>query len=166
MTSNGTAATKRDIPATLRPECVVAIIDSREQLPLNLEPLQTVVGTLQTADYQLEALPSLVCVERKSESDLLQSVGSQRKRFEAEIERMRAFETAVIVVESSWARMEAGGWRSHVTPSQAIGSLLSWMAQGVNVAMLDSHARCGRFVSRLLFQVARKRFRELRSLIE
>ena len=33
---------KTSIPSELRPEQVVAVIDSREQLPLDLAPLQTV----------------------------------------------------------------------------------------------------------------------------
>jgi len=45
--------TRSTIPATLKPEAVTAIIDTREQMPLDLSPLQTVTGTLDTGDYSI-----------------------------------------------------------------------------------------------------------------
>ena len=70
------------IPAELKPEAVVAIVDSREQLPLDLSPLQMTVGTLKTGDYSVAGLTAYVALERKSESDFLACVGVERERFE------------------------------------------------------------------------------------
>ena len=47
------------IPAKLDPGRVTAIIDTREQLPLDLSPLQTVMQTLTTGDYSVQGLESV-----------------------------------------------------------------------------------------------------------
>ena len=46
----------------------------------------------------------------------------------------------------------------------AIGSLLGWVAAGVPIIMAENHEHPGRYVSRLLFTAARRRWRELRTL--
>ena len=74
-----TAAARPRLPAELRPDQVTAIIDNREQLPLDLSPLQTVAGTLATADYSVRGLETVVAVERKSLSDMLGCIGQHRE---------------------------------------------------------------------------------------
>jgi hypothetical protein len=69
------------------------------------------------------------------------------------------------VVEATWPEIEAGGWRSKVTPAAAMGSLLGWIAAGLPVIMAGDHERAGRCVSRLLFIAARRRWREARAMI-
>ena len=151
------------LPAKLDPSSVVCIVDSREQLPLDLAPLTTVSGTLQTGDYSLKGLEHLVCIERKSLDDLLGCVGRDRERFERELQRMLAYPVRVLLVESSWAEIEMGQWRSKLTSSQVLGSLIGWAAMGIQVAMVGDHERAGRFASRLLFTIARRRYLELRT---
>lgn len=153
------------IPATLTPENVVAVVDSREQLPLDLAPLKVEVGTLVTGDYSLKGLESIVSIERKSLGDLLSCVGNQRERFDREVQRLLAFPTRCLVVESTWAEIEAGQWRSRVTPNAALGSLLGWVAAGLPVVMAGDHERAGRYVSRILYIAARRRWREARALM-
>jgi len=152
------------IPAELRPEQVTAVIDTREQLPLDLAPLQTITGTLATGDYSIRGLEHVVAIERKSLGDLLSCVGTERERFDREVQRLLAYPTRALVVEATWGDIESGGWRSHVTPAAAMGSLLGWIASGLPIVMAGNHARAGRCVSRLLFIAARRRWRELRAL--
>ncbi len=154
-----------NIPAEPRPEQVTAIIDTREQLPLDLSPLQTIRGTLTTGDYSVVGLESIVSVERKSEGDLLGCVGGERERFEKETQRLLAYPVRALVVESSWAQLEYGAWRSRVKPASVIGSLLGWSALGLPIVMAGSHGQAGRYVSRLLYISARRRWREARALI-
>jgi ERCC4-type nuclease len=156
---------KRPIPAELNAEQVTAIIDTREQLPLDLSPLQTVAGTLTTGDYSVRGLESIVAVERKSLSDLLGCIGVNRERFDREVLRLLAYPTRAIVVESTWPDLEQGEWRSQVTPAAAVGSVLGWIAQGVPIIMVGDHERAGRYVSRLLYTAARRRWREARALV-
>ncbi len=152
------------LPAELRPEQVTAIVDSREQAPLALAPLRSVVGTLATGDYSVLGLEHVVAIERKSLPDLLSCVGQERERFDREVQRLLAYPCRALVVESSWLEVEAGEWRSQVTASAALGSLLGWIATGLPVIMAHDHERAGRYTSRLLFTAARRRWRELRTL--
>ena len=154
------------LPATLRPEQVMAIIDTREQLPLDLSPLSTVVDTLATGDYSVKGLESSIAIERKSLPDLLNCVGQHRERFDREIQRLIAYPCRAVVIEATWEDLEAGEWQSKITPAAAIGSLLGWIAAGVPIVMAGDHARAGRYVSRLLFTAARRRWRECRSLFD
>jgi DNA excision repair protein ERCC-4 len=156
---------KSPIPAELRPEQVIAVVDTREQLPLDLAPLRTEAGTLATGDYSVRGLEHVVAIERKSLSDLLGCIGGERERFDREVQRMLAYPCRAIVVEATWGDLEAGGWRSHVTPAAAVGSCLGWIAAGVPIIMAGDHERAGRYVSRLLFTAARRRWRECRSLV-
>ncbi len=165
--STATPTRRRSVlPAELKPDQVTAIQDTREQFPLDLAPLAVEVGTLTTGDYSVRGLEDFVAIERKSLSDLLGCVGQARERFDREILRLLAYPTRALVIEATWQDLEQGGWRSQVTPQAAIGSVLGWIAQGVPVVMAGDHARAGRYVSRLLFIAARRRWRELRSLAE
>lgn len=143
----------------------MAVVDTREQLPLDLSPLQAVAGTLPTGDYSVKGLEGVVAIERKSLGDLLGCIGQHRERFDREVQRLLAYPCRCIVVEASWPDLEQGEWRSKVTPSAAIGSVLGWIAQGVPIIMAGDHARAGRYVSRLLFTAARRRWREARALV-
>jgi len=153
------------IPAEPRPEQITAVIDSREQLPLDLSPLASVSGTLPTGDYSIVGLESVVSIERKSQSDLLSCFGGERERFEREVQRLLAYPVRALVIESTWAEFEAGDWRSKVKPASAIGSLLGWSTRGLPIIMAGDHQRAGRYVSRLLFIAARRRWREARALM-
>ena len=81
------------LPSRLDPSNVIAIIDSREQKPLDLEPLTTITSTLVTGDYSVRGLEHVVAIERKSLDDLVGCVGRDRERFDREVqsfERCRA----------------------------------------------------------------------------
>lgn len=153
------------LPADLSAESVVAVIDKREQRPLNVSPLQSVLGTLTTGDYSVRGLEHVIAIERKSLDDLLGCVGTERERFDREVQRLLAYPCRALVVKSIWPAIEAGGWRSKISPNAAIGSLLGWVAMGLPVIMADDHERAGRYVSRLLFTAARRRWREARALL-
>jgi DNA excision repair protein ERCC-4 len=158
----------------LKPEHIVAIRDRREQLPLDLSPLKMVSGTLATGDYSYRGGEAHTAIERKSLPDFLGCVGRERERFEKEIQRLLAYETRAIVVEATWNELEAGlwlsgtnyKWRSKITPGQAVGSALGWIARGVPIIMATNHERCSTFVARLLFTAARRRWEELRHFRE
>lgn len=149
----------------LKPEDLVAIVDSREQLPLELS-LKTQRGTLQTGDYSVLGLQHLIAVERKSLPDLVMCVGVERERFEKNIQRLLAYPTRALVVEASWSAIELGQYRSQVTPNAIIGSLMSWVAMGVPVLFCPTRENAATMVSKLLYVAARKRYRELQSFYE
>ncbi len=150
----------------LKPEHVVAVVDTREQRPWNLAPLRSVTDTLATGDYTIRGLEHVVCIERKSLADLLSCVGRERARFDREVQRLLAYPTRALVVESTWKEIEVGEWRNQVHPSAVIGSLLGWIGRGLPVIMAGDHCRGGKYASRLLFTVARRRWREFRTLAD
>lgn len=152
------------IPADLSFEDLVAVIDSREQHPLDLAPLRTCIGALATGDYSVCGLESVIAIERKGLADLLGCIGQERERFHREVLRLSAYPVRALVVESTWLEIERGRWRSKVNPSAALGSILNWVAMGLPVVMAGDHARAGRYVSRILFIAARRRWREARGL--
>jgi ERCC4-type nuclease len=156
---------KRGLPAELKPESITAVVDTREQRPLDLSPLPTVRDTLTTGDYSVRGLEHVVAVERKSLPDLVSCVGGQRGRFDQEVQRLLIYPVRALVVEASWFEIEEGGWRSKVPPQAVLGSLLGWIAMGLPVVMAEDHERAGRYVSRLLQISARRRWREARELL-
>jgi len=156
--------TNNKIPAEPRAEQVTTIVDTREQTPLDLAPLQTTAGTLPTGDYSVLGLESIIAIERKSLGDMLACIGGERERFDREVQRLLAYPVRALVIESTWQEFEAGGWRSKVKPTSAIGSLLGWSALGLPVVMAGTHQQAGRYVSRLLYIAARRRWREARAL--
>ena len=152
------------LPATLPPSAVTALIDTREQMPLDLSPLRTAPAALATGDYTVAGLEHVVVIERKSLPDLIGVVGRERERFDREVQRMLAFPVRILLIESTWPEIEAGGWRGNVTTEAVVGSLLGWIASGIQVELVGDHDRAGRFAARILYTVARRRWRELRAL--
>jgi DNA excision repair protein ERCC-4 len=147
----------------LKPEDILAIIDTREQTPWNLSPLKSIRGTLATGDYSICGLQHEVSIERKSLSDLIGCIGVERERFEAEIQRLKAYQVRCIIVEAPWSALERGGWRSKVTPGAAVGSVLGWIAHGMPFIFADDANGAAKAASRLLFIAAKRRFNQLQS---
>ena len=154
------------LPATLKPEDVVVLVDNREQQPWDLSPLRMESGTLQSGDYSLAAdgWRDLIRIERKSLPDLIGVVGAGRDRFEREVERLQAFPTRVLIVEANWSDIDAGDWRGKTTPKTVRNSLGSWMVRGVNVVMAGNRERAQEIARELLYRVANHEYRKLRSV--
>ena len=107
------------------------VIDSREQCPFRFTEyeVEVVEGTLTAGDYSLAGLESLVAVERKSLPDLVACLGRERPRFERELERLRSFEAAAVVVESPLSDLVAGAYRSALNPKAAYESVVAFMCR-------------------------------------
>ncbi len=142
----------------LRPEDIVCITDSREQRPVDLAPLRSMVKALDAGDYSVLGLEHKIAVERKSLSDLVMCVGRERARFERELQRLMAYETKAIVVEADWAHIELKQYRGLVEPNAVLGSLMGWVAAGVPIVMAGDAPRAGKFIARLLFTAARRHY--------
>lgn len=147
----------------LKPTDITAVIDTREQCPWSLAPLRTQPGTLATGDYSVFGLEHEICIERKSLPDLIACIGLERERFERELGRMANYSTRAVIVEATWLQLTQGGWRSRLTPTAAVGSVLGWMANGIPFLFAGDPAQASTAASRLLFIAARRRFRELAS---
>ena len=130
------------IPTEPKPAQLVALVDSREQAPLDLTPLRTETASLPTGDYSLRGLEEIVAIERKSRQDLAACIGRERKRFDREVQRLLAYPVRALVVEATWEEIENGSWRGEVRSEAALGSLLGWIAAGLPVVMAGDRECC------------------------
>lgn len=126
---------------SLKPEAITCLVDSREQRPFRLEPLQTVRRGLQSGDYSILGMETSVALERKETGDLLACITHERPRFERELERLQGFAHRLIIVEGNWEQLASGDYRSKATPQSVTGSLLGWMSK-YNVPILFAGDRC------------------------
>lgn len=68
-------------------------------------------------------------VERKELTDLVQCLGRERERFERELQRGAALDAFAVVVESSWADLAWGQYRSRLNPHAACQSVAAFMGR-------------------------------------
>ena len=116
-------------------------------------------ATLTTGDYSLKGFEDKVCIERKSLADLLGSLGVDRDRFMREVQRMRAYEYAGLVVEANMTTLYKGGWKSQITPQSVIGSLQALSSKyGIHVLFADNRELAATTVEGLLFHFLRKQY--------
>ena len=85
------------LPPGWRP---TVVIDSREQAPLPIS-FPSLTAGLPTGDYSVLGLENDFCVERKSLGDLYGSLTSGRERFSRELQRMRAYRFARLLIIGS-----------------------------------------------------------------
>lgn len=106
------------------------IIDSREQAPFDFSPFpdcEAIRGTLATGDYSLYGFAAEIAIERKGIDDLIQCMTGERERFTRELERLRGYNSAMIVVEAPFNAIRCGMYRSRMNPDAAVQSIFSWM---------------------------------------
>lgn len=107
------------------------IRDSREQAGYtfaNFPDVEATTGTLATGDYTLAGFADRLAIERKELSDLLACLTTERDRFIRELERLRGYEAAAVVVEAQYSDILAGRYRSRMKPEAAEQSIISLMA--------------------------------------
>lgn len=151
----------------LWPENIVALADSREQTPVALDlSLPTEKATLYTGDYSVRGLENLICIERKSLPDLVGCVGRDRDRFERCIQRMKGYQTKVLVIEANLRALYLPGqWRGHVTPKQVFETVNSW-AKHVSVYWAYDHQLAGEIISGILNSAAREHWGQLQGFFK
>ena len=100
---------------------MIIVADTREQRPYRFKaagaPL--VRYALRTGDYSVVGFERLIAVERKSSPDFLHSIGTDRKRFFAELERLSMIPYPLIVVEATMANLAATQWSGYSNLNEA-----------------------------------------------
>ena len=101
--------------------------DTREQRPLAIEAYPVEVAGLPAGDYGIKGFSDWTnpqfAIERKSIADLVGSLTSGRARFMREIERLRRFRFAAILIEGVRDEIELHSYRSLATPQSILASL-------------------------------------------
>ncbi len=132
---------------------IVLIQDSREQAPLDFSrwpEISVEVGTLHSADYSLKGLEDRFGIERKSIPDLVASVTTGRERLVREMERLRGYDVAAIVVEGTLEQVARGEFRSKASPESVLQTLAAWHVRyGVPTLWCGSPAGCAFMVRAL-----------------
>ena len=142
------------------------LVDTREQQPLHLPTFQSETATLPVGDYGIKgfsdwANPSFV-VERKSAGDLVSSLTHERERFFREIEKLRAFQFAALVIEAHEADIAAGNYRSDAAPEAILQSLTAIQVRtGVHVLWAGDATGAALALERLVRQFIRGRAKEV-----
>ena len=114
------------------------IIDTREQTPLNIQAYPTIRQKLDEGDYGIvghssQATPHFT-VERKTLSDLVGSLTKGRDCFMREMDRMKIYTFAAILIEGTEEDIATGNHRSRVSPKSVFGTLDAIMVRyGVNI---------------------------------
>jgi ERCC4-type nuclease len=101
------------------------IIDTREQHPWAFK--NSVRRALPSGDYSLEGLEDCFAIERKSLADWVNTVVHNKRRFRAELTRLQAYEFAAVVIESSYADILRGDYRSDIAPQALLGITVGLM---------------------------------------
>lgn len=106
---------------------IPVVVDTREQMPFEFigYPATTKRSALPTGDYSISGFTDRLCIERKSLGDLASCMTIGRERFERELERMREFECAAVVVEEPLTNIQKGNYRSHLKVQSFFQSILS-----------------------------------------
>jgi ERCC4-type nuclease len=156
---------RNDFPAEYKPDWLTILIDSREQLPFGFDGFKSIVTTLGTGDYSFVGGEHDTRYERKSIGDLVACCGAERDRFERELVRLRGYRHRGVIVEGSYAEIELGGWRSAIKSASVIGSILGWQSDNVPFILAGDRQSAERYLSKTLFIIARRKWREARALL-
>jgi len=97
------------------------LIDTREQTPLVFpDGIPTARATLRTGDYSVEGYTADFAVERKSLSDLVNTVIHDRERFERELQRMTSYQFRRLLIIAPWRRVLKGGYDFSMANGRAV----------------------------------------------
>ena len=148
-------------------ERFTVVIDTRKQAPFSFQKIRAdsdqkfrplvipaIVQTLKTGDYSILGLEDWVTVERKSHDDLYGTLINGIERFEQELERMRKFAHAAIVVETDWLGILKAPEFSGVDPKSISRQIISLMLRFPTVHWVTCPDR--RFAEVFTFQFLRK----------
>jgi DNA excision repair protein ERCC-4 len=131
------------------------LIDSREQLPLDIQGFPTEVIGLPVGDYGIKGFSdwnnSRFIVERKSLDDLVGSLTQGRERFFKECEKMRQFQTAILLIEGMPNDIELETYRSRAKGSSIQGSIAALQVRAnLQVVWGGGHTGAARALERLV----------------
>jgi len=129
-------------------------VDSREKRPLAITGFPTRVETLPVGDYGIEHFsdwqnPGFI-IERKSVADLVGSLTGERERFLREVEKLRAFRFAGLVIEGREDDIRLHNYRGQANPQSILGSLAAIAVRaGVHIFWAGDPAGAAETVERL-----------------
>ena len=142
-------------------EAVSVLVDPREQQPWDLSPMKVEEATLQTGDY-CSACRRFVLERKNSIDELVSCMTQSRDRFERELERMQAFEAAVVLVEGTYQELVNGDYRSKMNKNSAAATFVSWQQKfWVPIHFVGNRSNAEEYAKRFFHLQHRRRLSEL-----
>ena len=140
---------------------VTILQDSRERFPWNLESMKIEVLALQTGDYC--SIDKRLVIERKGSLDeLISCMTLSRERFERELEKMQAFERALVMVEATYDDFVNGRFLRQMSVKSAQATLAAWIEDyGIPIQFFDNSAKAEDFARTLFYMHHRRRLKEM-----
>ncbi|WP_438014900.1 ERCC4 domain-containing protein [Sorangium sp. So ce315] len=136
---------------------LVVVVDTREQRPWRFpEDVATVRAALPAGDYSVQGFETRIAIERKELGDFVACCTHERERFKRELEKLRAYDFAAVIVEANLADVAAGCYRSRATPQSIIGSAAAITLDYCPVLFASDREEAARFARLLLTRFARK----------
>ncbi len=147
-------ASEADVRGLVESGKLVAVEDTREQLPLRLD-LPTIRRRLDTGDYSLIAYEEIISVERKSAADLIRCTARDRGRFDRCVTRLLEFPYPLMVIENPWAAIVSEARFGRVSPAFVERSCIEWMRKGLPIIFCASPLTAAETVQKFLLRSAR-----------
>ena len=147
------------------------IRDTREQdgftFKDGFDPAPVVkVATLDHGDYSLDGFEARIAIERKSLQDLVGCLGRDRERFVRELERLRGYDFAAVVVEEPLSALRGGHFRGALDPKAGEQSVWAWSQRfGIPFYFCAGKADAERVAFDLLRHYASDRLKEAEALM-
>jgi len=115
--------------AAMTPDLITLIVDTREPEPHPWQhwlPAHVTLdrATLDTGDFAVAGLPDAAVVERKTVSDFLGCLTSNRERFERELARSRHVGRFVVIVEGTL--LDCIRARGGLSEASLLGTVAAW----------------------------------------
>jgi DNA excision repair protein ERCC-4 len=138
----------------------VVVCDSREQRPYQFPDGRVFVvrRALPAGDYSIEGMERELAVERKELGDLVNTITGRdnRERWKRELEKLRTYRLARVVVEACVHDVLAARYRSPALPSSVLSAVLAVEVDyGIPVVWAGDRASAERYVEALLLRAAR-----------
>lgn len=131
----------------------VIVIDTRESAPYKFIGENCVFSKLDAGDYSVKGFEKVITFERKTHQDFIQSVTHSRKRFKAEMERMKDYKIKAVVVESDFFLIAKSSFpfAQKVNPESVIGSIVAITVDyGIPIMFWTNRERAQNGVLRML----------------
>lgn len=134
------------------------MVDTREQLPLDFsDRVVTERRALPAGDYSVAGAEARIAVERKALDDFVSSVIRDRPRFLRELDKLRSYQAACVVVEAGLPEILDGQYRSGVHPNAVLGAAIAIVVDyGIPVVFCGDRFAASRFTEAFLLRAYRK----------
>lgn len=108
------------------------------------------VKKLDAGDYSLVGFENEVAIERKTLGDFIRSITIERPRFFRELELLKTYRFAAVVVEADLADLAVGNYRSAASPESVLGTVFAICTRFVPVFFCGDRVEARRMTEGLL----------------